>query len=239
MVDDVADRVRPAIIINTAVIGVDQCERDPSLAMRVNADGPEFLGQAAERIDAAIVHFSSNYVFDGRPLKRQPYRVGDEPRPINIYGKTKLIGERAVAATSSRAYIIRTSWVYGPGKRSFLATVAERLQRGERVQAISDTWASTTYVPDLAQRVMEIVRADRPGLYHVVNDGICSYETFARRAAHVAGIPDQVADRLIEVVSETTMQREAPRPPWSPMLCVPPMRSWEDALAAYVTASRR
>ena len=233
-VDEVVDRVHPAIIINTAVIGVDDCERNPELAKRVNVDGPGFLAQAASRIGAAIVHFSSNYVFDGRPATREPYTTTDEAHPINIYGKTKLLGERAVATACERSFIVRTSWVYGVGKNSFLATVAEKLKRGESVKAISDTWASTTNVKDLAQRVVDIVKRDDFGLHHVVNEGICSYETFARRAAEFAGVPQEIADRLIEVVSEEEMHRDAARPPWTPMRCVPPMRSWEEALKDYV-----
>ena len=227
-VDDVLDRIRPDLVINCAVIGVDECERDPALARRVNVDGPAHLAEAAERLGAAIVHFSSNYVFDGR--KREPYNVGDEPRPINIYGTTKLAGERGVSERCSRSFIVRTSWVYGAGKNSFLATVAAKLKRGEPVKAISDTWASTTYVADLAQRVREIVDHAEFGTYHVVNEGICSYETFARYAAAIVGAPAS----LIEVVAEESMKRDAPRPPWTPMRCDPPMRSWEDALASYL-----
>lgn len=225
--------VQPNLVINCAVIGVDECERDPALAERVNVDGPMHLAGAAERCGAAIVHFSSNYVFDGRPAKREPYTTDDEPNPINVYGKTKLAGERAVIERCARAFIVRTSWVYGRGKESFLSTVGARLQLGETVQAISDTWASTTYVVDLAQRVREIIDSSVYGLYHVVNEGVCSYETFARHAAVVAGVPPEIADHLIEVVTEESMQRDAPRPPWTPMRCLPPMRSWEQALQSY------
>ncbi len=239
VVDEVVERLRPDLIINTAVIGVDECERDPALAARVNVDGPAYLARAAADSGAAIVHFSSNYVFDGHPAKREPYTIDDEPHPINVYGQTKLAGERVVAELCPRSFIVRTSWVFGPGKQSFLATVAARLKRGESVQAISDTWASTTYVADLAQRVVDIVDSGAHGTYHVVNDGICSYETFARRAAEVAEIPAEIADRLIEVVSESAKERAAPRPPWTPMRCVPPMRHWEEALAAYVSGAPR
>lgn len=238
MVDDVVERIHPNLIINTAVIGVDACERDPALAMAVNVDGPANLAEAATRIGAAIVHFSSNYVFEGRPAKRELYTIADEAHPINVYGRTKLAGEHAVVQACPHSFIVRTSWVYGPGKQSFLATVAQKLKRGEPVQAISDTWASTTYVEDLATRVVEVIRSRAFGLHHVVNEGVCSYETFARRAAELAGIPDEVASRLIEVVSESDMKREAPRPPWTPMRSDPALRSWESALADYVSAAR-
>jgi dTDP-4-dehydrorhamnose reductase len=243
-VDAVVDRAQPDLIINCAVIGVDECEQDPALARRVNADGPAHLAAAGAQCGAAIVHFSSNYVFDGRPAKREPYTIDDEPHPINVYGRTKLQGERAVLERLARSFIIRTSWVYGPGKNSFLSTVVGRLKRGESVQAIGDTWASTTYVADLAARVREIIDRGTAGTYHVVNDGLCSYETFARDAAGFAGVPSEVADRLIEVISEAAVNRPAPRPPWTPMRCLlseriglPPMRHWRDALLAWVASS--
>jgi dTDP-4-dehydrorhamnose reductase len=240
-VDSVVERVEPGLIINCAVIGVDECEQDPELAQRVNVDGPAHLADAAARCGAAIVHFSSNYVFDGRPATRDPYTIDDEPRPINVYGRTKLAGERAVQERAARAFIIRTSWVYGRGKKSFLATVATQLKRGETVRAISDTWASSTYVADLAPRVIEVIDRGTPGIYHLVNEGVCSYETFARDAADFGGVPAEVADRLIEVISESEMNRAAPRPPWTPMRCIlserlglSRMRGWRDALLAYV-----
>ncbi len=243
-VDSVVERAEPDLIINCAVIGVDQCEKDPALARRVNVDGPAHLAAAAARCDAAIVHFSSNYVFDGHPAKREPYTIEDEARPINVYGRTKREGERAIVECAARAFIVRTSWVYGRGKNSFLATVASRLKRGQSVQAIGDSWASTTYAADLAQRVLEILEQRVAGTYHVVNAGICSYETFARQAAAFAGVPNEVAEKLIEVVSESEMNRAAPRPPWTPMRCLLserigllPMRDWRDALLAYVAES--
>jgi dTDP-4-dehydrorhamnose reductase len=227
-------RVHHELIINCAVIGVDDCVRDPALAKRVNVDGPANLAEGAARIGAKLAHFSTNYVFDGRPLKRAPYAPGDEALAVNVYGRTKRDGELAVANRCERSFVIRTSWVYGPGKQNFLGTVAAKLRRGESVQAINDTWASTTYVEDLADRVLGIVTGEDYGIHHAVNEGVCSYETFARRAAELAGVPEKIAERLIEVVSETSMSR-APRPVWTPMLCEPPMRSWDEALAAYVT----
>lgn len=243
-VDDTMQRLRPGLVLNCAVVSVDDCENDPALAERVNASGPALLAAAAERTGAAIVHFSTNYVFDGARTTGVPYTIDDEARPINIYGATKLRGERAVIAAATRAFIIRTSWVFGSGKASFLGTVAARLARGEHVQAITDTFASTTFVNDLVTRVIEIVRRDAPGTYHVVNDGICSYETFAREAARLVGLSAEAADEQIEVATEASLARLAPRPRWTPMRCLlseqlglAPLRRWEDALAEYVRSS--
>lgn len=224
-------RLRADLIFNCAVIGVDDCERDPALARRVNVDGPAHLAEGTERSGAILVHFSSNYVFDGEA--RRSYSVEDEPHPINVYGKTKLDGERVVAERCSRAIIVRTSWVYGPNKNNFLSTVATRLKRGEHVQAITDTWASCTYVDDLVERVMEIVEQRRFGTVHVANDGVCSYEIFAREAARLV----EIRDPQINPIHEAAMKREAPRPAYTPMECVPPLRPWQEALAAYLAES--
>jgi dTDP-4-dehydrorhamnose reductase len=125
---------------------------------------------------------------------------------------------------------VRTSWVFGPAKDNFLSTVAERLARGERVQAITDTFASTTSVRDLTARVMEFVQGNAYGTHHVVNDGVCSYETFALVAARIVGAPETLIDRVTEV----SMRRRAPRPRWTPMQSDPPLRAWQDALRASV-----
>jgi dTDP-4-dehydrorhamnose reductase len=237
-VQQMVSRLRPDVIFNCAVIGVDLCETDPALAERVNVTGPASLAAAAEGIGATIVHFSSNYVFDGRRTSGLPYAVEDEALPINVYGVTKLRGERAVAAASDRALVVRTSWVFGPGKQTFLATVPARLRRGEPIAAISDSFASTTFVNDLVARVMDLVARGERGTHHVANEGVCSHETFAREAARLLGLSEEATDRLVEPTLEASMARAAPRPRWTPMRCEPPLRSWEEALAEYVGAER-
>jgi dTDP-4-dehydrorhamnose reductase len=229
-VDRTMQALGPEVIFNCAVIGVDDCERDPELAGRVNVAGPANLAIAAQAIGATIVHFSTNYVFDGARHGGVPYSVDDEPHPINVYGETKLRGERAVLAAASRALVVRTSWVFGRGKASFLSSVAERVANGERVQAITDTFASATYVEDLVKAVLELVARGAYGLHHIVNDGICSYETFAMEAARLVGAPDH----LIERRTEASMARPARRPAWTPMRATTPLRAWQDALAEHV-----
>jgi dTDP-4-dehydrorhamnose reductase len=241
-VDETMQRLAPDLAFNCAVIGVDDCEADPALAERVNVTGPAHLAAAAERAGATIVHFSTNYVFDGgRSPADPPYTIEDEARPINVYGATKLRGEHAVAAACSRAFVIRTSWVFGAAKANFLSTVAARLARGERVQAITDTFASTTFVHDLVARVGELLDRAHYGTYHVVNDGTCSYETFAREAARIIGLGADAMQRWIEPATESSLRRAAPRPRCTPMRCLlserlglPPMRPWQEALAGYL-----
>jgi dTDP-4-dehydrorhamnose reductase len=235
----VAD-TKPDLIINCAVLQVDDAERDLQKAAAVNIEGPRFLAEAGNRVGAEIVHFSTQYVFAGEPLKRAPYTIRDKPSPVNVYGKTKQIGEEAVHDACGRSYIIRTAWVYGAGKESFLCTVHDDLRMRKPVHAIDDIWSSTTYVEDLIDRVMAIQRTGCYGTYHVVNTEICSYYEFALEAGHLAGLDDRALDALITITHERDMQRIAKRPSWTPLRCLlseelelPPMRDWRAALAAY------
>ena len=141
-------QAKPALVINCAVLQVDESEQEPTKAHAVNLDGPRFLAEAAREIGAAIVHFSTQYAFDGEPVGRLPYTIEDDPRPVNNYGRTKVAGEAAVRAACPRSFIVRTSWVYGTGKNSFLCTVASDHKAGKAVRAIDDIWSSTTYVGD-------------------------------------------------------------------------------------------
>jgi dTDP-4-dehydrorhamnose reductase len=227
-------------------VQVDEAEENPARARAANVDGPQILARAANQLGAEIMHFGTQYVFAGEPLGRQPYTVEDEARPVNNYGRTKLAGEEAVRSACARSYIIRTSWIYGSGKNSFLSTVYEDLKAGKTVRAIDDIWSSTTYVEDLIDRSMEIRRRQAYGTYHVVNGGVCSYYEFALEAGNLLGLNRGQTDALIRVTHERDMKRAAARPRYTPLRCLrseelglPPMRHWKAALAAYAHESRR
>lgn len=232
---------RPSLLINCAVVQVEESEQDPAKAAAVNVEGARFLAEAAAQYSAEIIQFSTQYAFDGEIIGRAPYTIKDQPRPVNIYGKTKVAAEEAVRAACSQSYIIRTSWVYGSGKDSFLCTVHNDLGSGKRVRAIDDVWSSTTYVEDLIDRCSEIIRLRHYGTYQIVNEGVCSYYDFALEAGRLAGLDKEQLGSLIEVVHERDMQRIAPRPRYTPMRCLlseeigfTPIRHWRDALAQYV-----
>jgi dTDP-4-dehydrorhamnose reductase len=233
--------VKPALIVNCAVIQVDESEQNPAKAQAVNVDGPRLLAEAANIMGAEVIHFGTQYTFDGEPLGRPPYTIEDAPRPVNTYGRTKIAGDEAVREACARSYIIRTSWVYGGGKNSFLCTVHDDLRAGKRVRAIVDIWSCTTYVEDLIERILQILSKGRYGTYHVVNEGVCSYYEFALEAGRLVGLSREEVDRLIEQVQEAEMQRSAVRPRYTPMRCLlseklslAPLRHWRVALADYV-----
>lgn len=236
----VAD-VKPALIFNCAVLQVDESEQHPAMAKSINAAGPGYLAEAATEAGAEIVQFSTQYAFDGEPIDRAPYTTDDPPRPVNVYGQSKVAGEQAVREACERSYVVRTSWVYGSGKNSFLCNVHEHLRAGKQVRAIDDIWSSTTYVEDLIERCLEILRTRRYATYHVVNAGVCTYYEFALEAGRLLGLRRAEIDPLIEVMHERDMQRIAARPRYTPLRCLmseriglPPMRDWREALAVYV-----
>jgi dTDP-4-dehydrorhamnose reductase len=247
---DIADRAAvmrrlsddaPALVINCAVVQVDDAEKNPAKAAAVNAQGPAFLAEAAAQLGAEVIHFGTQYAFQGEPIGRAPYTIEDEPRPVNVYGTSKVAGERAVREKCARSFIIRTSWVYGSGKNSFLCAVHKDLQAGKRVRVIDDVWSSTTYVEDLIERVLQIHAAGHYGIYHVVNQGVCSYYDFALEAGRLVGLNRERLDALLDVVSDAEMGRPAARPRYTPLRCLlseqmglAPMRPWREALAAYI-----
>jgi dTDP-4-dehydrorhamnose reductase len=232
---------KPVLIFNGAVIQVDESEQNPAKAHAVNVEGPRNLAEAASKMGAEFIHFSTQYAFDGESIGRAPYTVKDEPQPINVYGKTKVTSEQAVIDACPRSYIVRTSWVYGSGKDSFLCTAHKDLRAGKRVRAIVDIWSSTTYVEDLIERILQILQRRRYDIYHVVNEGVCSYHEFALEAGRLVGLSRERVESLIEVLKEAEMKRVAARPRYTPMRCLvseelglAPMRDWRSALAAYV-----
>lgn len=238
----VVSRARPDVLINCAVLGVDECERDPNLARAINVDAARNLASAAEGAGAEFVQVSTNYVFEGALEPGEFYTNADEARPVNEYGRTKLAGERAALEASSRCYVVRTSWVFGAGKENFFSTAARKLAAGERVQAVRDVWASVTYVEDLAARVGEILERRHHATYQVVNAGACSYLEFAHEAGRLAGLDEERVRRLVEPVSEDEMKR-AQRPRRTPMRCLvseeiklAPLREWRLALAEFLRA---
>ena len=237
---------RPSLIVNCAVVQVDEAEQNPAKAAAVNVEGPKILAEAATRLSAEIIQFSTQYAFDGETIGRAPYTIKDQLRPVNLYGKTKIAGEDVVRKACAQSYIVRTSWVYGSGKDSFLCTVHDDLQSGKRVRAIDDVWSSTTYVEDLIDRCLQILNSRRYGTYHIVNEGVCSYYDFALEAGRLAGLEPEQLGSLIEVVHERDMKRVAVRPRYTPIRCLlseelglAPMRHWRDALANYVKTQPR
>jgi dTDP-4-dehydrorhamnose reductase len=181
------DAVRPTRVIHCAAYtAVDRAESDAETCRRVNAEMPAVVARACARVGAAMLLVSTDFVFDGRAVGR-PYREDDTPRPVSVYGQTKLDGERAVAAALERHQIVRTAWLYGPGKRNFVSAMLERLWRGERLRVVDDQTGSPTYTLDLAAALADLCGAGVAGAAGTVGGPAATGEAGAAGATKGAG----------------------------------------------------
>ena len=178
----------PNIIVNAAAYtAVDRAEVEPDLAMAINGDGPGVLAQEAARLGAWLVHYSTDYVFDGN--KSGAYAEDDPPHPLNIYGRTKLAGELAIQAAGARHLILRTSWVYGASGKNFLVTIKRLATERPELKIVNDQFGAPTWCRDIAQVTAAMLRqiAQTPdgqaaalsGIYNATAEGVCSWYEFA------------------------------------------------------------
>jgi len=171
---------RPSWIVNCAAYtAVDRAETEPAQALRVNGDGPGVLGEIAEWSGVSVIHFSTDYVFDGK--KETPYTERDEPNPLSVYGRTKLEGERRLAEATDRFFILRISWLYGRYGNNFVDTMLRLFRERDRVQVVHDQVGAPTWAGMLAANVARLISmgSDRYGTYHYQDRGAISWYDFA------------------------------------------------------------
>jgi dTDP-4-dehydrorhamnose reductase len=201
------EALRPAVIVNAAAMTrVDDCESREEEAFRVNALGAGNLAAAASDAGAWLVHYSTDYVFDGR--KRDPYLEEDPPSPLGVYGRSKLRGEELVRTRYAGHLIIRTSWLFGANGPNFIRTILGAAREGRQLRVVSDQRGSPTYTVDLALHSVRLVDAGGRGTYHVTNSGSCTWYELARFALDCAGM----GDIDIEPVTTAEYPRPARRP---------------------------
>jgi dTDP-4-dehydrorhamnose reductase len=183
---------KPQVIVNAAAYtAVDKAEAERELATRANADAPLVLGEEAKRLGALLVHFSTDYVFDG--TRRSPYAEADAPNPLSHYARTKLDGERAAAASGCRCLVLRTSWVYGPRAANFYRVIRRKAAANEPMRMVEDQTSVPTPSVFLARQAAELVRRGAEGLLHLVPGGAASRYDFAREVVRACGSSSQVA----------------------------------------------
>lgn len=198
--------VRPPIVVNPAAYtAVDKAESEAERAHAINAIAPGILAEETEKLGALLVHYSTDYVFDGR--KRTPYREDDPTGPLNAYGRTKLAGERAIAESGCRHLVLRTSWVYGPRGRNFLATMLALAATREELRVVDDQRGAPTTSPFLAQATVRALRAIpdegvASGIYHLSAAGETTWAGFASAIfARAAARPGFRAPRVVPIPS--------------------------------------
>ena len=215
--------LRPNIIVNAvAYTAVDKAESEPDLAMAVNGTAPGILAEEAARLDALLVHYSTDYVFDGS--KSSPYTEQDATNPLNVYGRSKLAGEQAICAKTSRFLIFRTSWVYDARGKNFLTTIKRAGAQRPELTIVNDQIGAPTWSREIAKATAQIIGhyLERPdqkqisGIYHLTAQGQTSWFDFAQAAAEqglFAGLEHPPALRAIP-------STEYPTPTKRPMYSV-------------------
>ena len=170
------------MLINAAAFtNVDLCETQSEQAFRVNAEAPGVLAEICGEKNARLIHFSTDYVFDG--AKRVPYTEEDEANPISVYGESKLAGEKKVLAMENRHLVVRVSWVFGPDRPSFIDGMIKRAQVNENVDAVADKFSTPTYTRDIARMLPQFFDGDLVGgILHFANAGKCSWQEYAQWA---------------------------------------------------------
>jgi dTDP-4-dehydrorhamnose reductase len=231
------------VLVNgSGATNVDGCETARDEARTVNALAPQAMAEVATACGARFIHFSTDYVFDGK--QEAPYHEEDPANPGGWYGQTKLDGENLVLADSPRHLVVRVSWVFGPAKPSFVDMIIQRALENDSVQAVGDKFSAPTYAPDVADWLEPFITTEAPGgLYHACNSGSCSWREYGEKAlefAAEAGLP--LRTTKVEGIPLSSMKQFiAPRPVFS-ILSTAKLaavtgsapRHWHDALRDYI-----
>jgi dTDP-4-dehydrorhamnose reductase len=204
---EVIEEEAPDLIIHCgAFTKVDQAESEPALAYHINGYGTENLAVACNIFETPMLYFSSDYVFDGE--QNQPYNPWDATRPLSIYGKSKLAGEKAVQRHLSRFYIVRTSWLYGPNGKNFVDTILSMADDRKTLRVVSDQIGTPTCTLSLSETVADLITTGRWGIYHGTDDGVTSWYDFAKEIL-------RKRDNEIIPIATKDMPRPATRPKYS------------------------
>ena len=176
----------PDVVIHCAAYtAVDKAEDEQGLCYLVNTSATENIAQICKKIDAKMVYISTDYVFDG--TKDGFYEVDDKPNPINVYGKTKLLGEQAVQKILNKYFIVRISWVFGEHGNNFVKTMLRLGKERKELNVVADQYGSPTYTADLAPLLVEMIKTNKYGIYHATNEGVCSWAEFAEEIFRTIG----------------------------------------------------
>lgn len=234
--------VRPSIIINCAgYTHVDDAESNDRLANAINGSSVELLAQAANSVDALLLHISTDFVFDGR--SRVPYEINDRTSPLSAYGRSKLLGEQA--ATHARKHVVvRTSWLFGTSGPNFIEAIRRQIAKGTNpLRVVNDQRGRPTYTPHLAEAILRIANLDARGIVHYADAPECTWYDFACAIAEELG-----SDVIVKPVPTEEFPRPAARPAYSvlsteryELLTGVKPESWREGLHEYLhlNAERR
>jgi dTDP-4-dehydrorhamnose reductase len=222
-------------VLNAAAYtAVDRAESEPEVAMAINGIAPGVIARAAAETGSRMVHYSTDYVFDGTATAPIPE---DAPAaPLSEYGRTKLAGEEAVRGAGGRAFVVRSEWVYGRRGQNFISTVLRVTRERGTMNVVDDQRGSPTWARDLTAATMRLVEVGTPGIYHLTNSGECTWYELARRVVELAGI-----DATLTPITTDQYSTPARRPAYSVLdnrrwreLGEPPLRDWRRALDEFL-----
>ena len=179
-----------AVIHCAAYTAVDKAEDEQGLCQLVNASATENIAEICKKINAKMLYISTDYVFDG--TKNGFYEVDDKPNPINVYGKTKLIGEQVVQRILEKYYIVRISWVFGEHGNNFVKTMLRLGRKYKKLNVVADQYGSPTYTADLAPLLVDMIQTEKYGIYHATNEEVCTWAEFAEEIFKIAGMDVKV-----------------------------------------------
>lgn len=179
-----------AIIHCAAYTAVDKAEDEEELCRKINSDAPLTIAKSAEKLGAKMIYVSTDYVYGGDG--EIPYEIDSEKNPQNVYGKTKLQGENNVLSACSRAFIVRTSWVYGINGNNFVKTMRRLGETKEEINVVDDQIGSPTYTRDLAHLLCEMIKTEKYGVYHATNEGYLSWADFAEKIMQMSKLKAKV-----------------------------------------------
>lgn len=208
-VTSILEHICPQVVIHTAAYTkVDEAEQEKEKAFLINAFGTRNVAVAAEKVGAKLVYVSTDYVFDG--MLNKPYDEFATPNPINVYGKSKLAGEKFVRDFHSKFFIVRTSWVFGSHGSNFVKTMLGLAKEKKEIFVVDDQHGCPTYATDLARSIYELVQTEKYGLYHISNTGQCSWYEFAK-----AIFTESCIDVRVQRCRTEDYPRPAARPSYS------------------------
>jgi dTDP-4-dehydrorhamnose reductase len=226
----------PDVVIHAAAFtAVDECERQPEVAFRVNGEGTRHVAQACREAGLPMLYVSTDYVFDGE--KPAPYVESDAPNPLSVYGRSKLEGEKHVRELLERYWIVRTSWLFGPHGKNFVRTILQQARAAEPLRVVDDQIGAPTYTVHLAAALEAIITRGEYGIYHATSQGSCSWYEFARTIVREAGMDES----LVTPVSTAASDRPARRPRNSRLAAthlqqqgLPLLPPWQEGVRGYL-----
>lgn len=221
----------PDFVVNcSAYTNVEKAEEEKEIAFEVNANAPKYMAQVCKDLKVPLVHVSTDYVF-GENLE-EGYAEGYKNfKPLNVYGESKLMGEKNILEVGGKIYIFRTSWLFGPNATNFIEKITKYAKELPELKVVTDEVGCPTYVGDLSQSILSAIQGDiKPDIYHISSRDTCSRNEFAKEILNMQGIKTPVKESYLK-----DFQRKAKVPNYSQLLNtkLPKMRTWREMLEEY------